>query len=85
MKHLRKYNEGQRNPQREFPDYQPKFQGEKETAYQAFLFACYSQHPNDFSETNNGKLIDERNIYLSDFEDWWDEGCIVPHMKSERP
>lgn len=90
MKHLKKFNEGQYIPKTEFPKYEPQFEGVKELCYQAYLFAKHLQSPNNVDETEEGKLQDDRNIYLNDFEMWWGDGpenggCILPYQYSERP
>ena len=46
--------------------------------YQAFLFGCYLSYPNDFIIDDEGHLIDKRNIFISDFNDWLREGSKVP-------
>ena len=48
------------------------------STYQAFLFGCYLSYPNDFKINDEGYLVDERNIFTSDFSDWLREGGKVP-------
>ena len=48
------------------------------SSYQAFLFGCFLSNPNDFKIDDEGNLVDEGNIFTSDFNKWWEEGGKVP-------
>ena len=69
MKHLKKFNESIDN-----------LTEQDKISYQAFLFGCYLSNPNDFKIDDEGHLIDKRNIFISDFNDWLREGGKVPNQ-----
>ena len=50
------------------------------SSYQAFLFGCFLSNPNDFKIDERGNLVDEGNIFTSDFNKWWEEGGKVPNQ-----
>ena len=89
MKHLKKYNESSEESQydKEFFEDQMKSKEIKDnmttqdkiaSSYQAFLFGCYLSNPNDFKIDESGNLVDEGDIFTSDFNKWWEEGGKVP-------
>jgi len=52
-------------------------ENETPSIYQAFLFGCYLSYPNDFKINDEGHLVDERNLFTSDFNDWLRKGGKV--------
>ena len=89
MKHLKKYNESSEESQydKEFFEDQMKSKEIKDnmtmqdkiaSSYQAFLFGCYLSNPNDFKIDESGNLVDEGDIFTSDFNKWWEEGGKIP-------